>query len=91
MQEVSEALTIPVVVDDFLKKWRKDNNTEEAIYSSYHYDAMIAFAEHYHQSKVNSEVKEICRNLARICTPSEFIVGIDDRFEEWWKVNFNAR
>ena len=38
-----------------------------------------------------SEVKEICRNLARICTPSEFIVGIDDRFEEWWKVNFNAR
>jgi len=38
-----------------------------------------------------SEVKEICRNLARICTPSEFIEGIDDRFEQWWKVNFNAR
>ena len=38
-----------------------------------------------------SEVKEICRNLARICTPSKFIEGIDDRFEQWWKVNFNAR
>jgi hypothetical protein len=38
-----------------------------------------------------SEVKEICKNFARICTPSEFIEGIDDRVEEWWKVNFNAR
>lgn len=37
-----------------------------------------------------SEVKEICRNLARICTTSKLIVGINDRFEEWWNVNFNA-
>jgi hypothetical protein len=42
------------LLDEFLKKWIKENNTEQAVYSSYHYDAMIAFAKHYHQIKVNN-------------------------------------
>lgn len=44
------------LLDEFLKTWKKENNTEEAVYSAYHYDAMIAFAKYYHQSKVNNGV-----------------------------------
>lgn len=35
------------LVDDFVKKWREKNNTEDAVYAAYHYDAMIAFAEYF--------------------------------------------
>lgn len=35
------------LVDDFVKEWRVENNTEDAVYSAYHYDAMIAFAEYF--------------------------------------------
>ena len=35
------------LVDDFVKQWRKENNTEDAVYAAYHYDAMVAFAEYY--------------------------------------------
>ena len=35
------------LVDDFVKQWRKKNNTEDAVYSAYHYDAMIVFAEYF--------------------------------------------
>ena len=35
------------LVDDFVKQWREKNNTEDAVYSAYHYDAMIAFAEYF--------------------------------------------
>ena len=31
-------------VEEFIKKWCKENNTEEAVYSSYHLDAMLEFA-----------------------------------------------
>jgi hypothetical protein len=44
------------LIDDFVSGWRKQNNNDAAVYSSYHYDAMIAFAEVYHQSKVNNVV-----------------------------------
>lgn len=54
------------LLDEFLKTWKKENNTEEAVYSAYHYDAMIAFAKYYHQSKVNNGVLDdviSCKNL----------------------------
>ena len=35
------------LVDDFVKQWREKNNTEDAVYSAYHYDAMVAFAEYF--------------------------------------------
>ena len=35
------------LVDDFVKEWREKNNTEDAVYAAYHYDAMIAFAEYF--------------------------------------------
>ena len=35
------------LVDNFVKQWRVKNNTEDAVYSAYHYDAMIAFAEYF--------------------------------------------
>ena len=35
------------LVDDFVKEWREKNNTKDAVYSAYHYDAMIAFAEYF--------------------------------------------
>lgn len=34
------------LIDGFIEQWRTENNTPEATYSSYHYDAMIAFVEH---------------------------------------------
>jgi ABC-type branched-subunit amino acid transport system substrate-binding protein len=37
------------LVDDFVKEWRVKNNTEDAVYSAYHYDAMVAFAEYYNE------------------------------------------
>lgn len=37
------------LVDDFVKQWREKNNTEDAVYSAYHYDSMIAFAEYYNK------------------------------------------
>ena len=46
------------LIDDFVAGWRKQNNNDAAVYSSYHYDAMIAFAEVYHQRKVNNIVSD---------------------------------
>ena len=40
------------MIDDFLKNWIIENNIRNTFYAPYHYDAMIAFAKHYHQSKV---------------------------------------
>ena len=37
------------LVDNFVKQWREKNNTEDAVYSAYHYDAMIAFAEYFNE------------------------------------------
>ena len=37
------------LVDDFVKEWREKNNTEDAVYSAYHYDAMVAFAEYFNE------------------------------------------
>ena len=37
------------LVDNFVKEWRVKNNTEDAVYSAYHYDVMIAFAEYYNE------------------------------------------
>jgi len=36
------------------------------------------------------EVKEIARQFTRIATPSKFINGIDERFEQVWKLNFGG-
>jgi hypothetical protein len=38
-----------ILVDDFVKEWTVKNNTEDAVYSAYHYDAMIAFAEYFNE------------------------------------------
>ena len=32
------------LLEEFIKDWRLKNNSKDAIYSSYHYDAMIEFA-----------------------------------------------
>lgn len=37
------------LVDDFVKEWRVKSNTRDAVYSAYHYDAMVAFAEYYNE------------------------------------------
>jgi hypothetical protein len=36
------------------------------------------------------EVKEIARAFTRAATPSEFIRGIDERFDKLWKLNFGS-
>ena len=38
-------------VEEFLIKWRKENNTELAVYSSYHIDAMEAYAIEYNKTQ----------------------------------------
>ena len=40
------------LLEEFIKEWRLNNNTKDAIYSSYHYDAMIEFAKHYHTQQL---------------------------------------
>jgi len=40
------------LLEEFIKDWRLKNNTKDAIYSSYHYDAMIEFAKQYHQEQL---------------------------------------
>ena len=47
------------LVDDFVKQWRKENNTEEAVYAAYHYDAMVAFAEHCRTYNPQSKTNEL--------------------------------
>ena len=39
------------LLEEFIEDWRLENNTKDAIYSSYHYDAMTAFAKHYHSQR----------------------------------------
>ena len=40
------------LLEEFIKDWRLKNNSKDAIYSSYHYDAMIKFAKHYHSQQL---------------------------------------
>ena len=40
------------LLEEFIKDWRLKNNSKDAIYSSYHYDAMIEFAKHYHSQQL---------------------------------------
>ena len=47
-QEQKE-IKVEFLVDDFVKEWREKTNTEDAVYSAYHYDAMIAFAEYFNE------------------------------------------
>lgn len=47
------------LVDNFVKQWREKNNTEDAVYSAYHYDAMIAFAEYFKEISKSEQVKEM--------------------------------
>ena len=39
-------------LDKFLKQWKKENNTNDAVYSSYHIDAMEGYAEYHYKTKV---------------------------------------
>jgi len=40
------------LLEEFIEDWRLKNNTKDAVYSSYHYDAMIEFAKHYHSEQL---------------------------------------
>tara|TARA_R110000868_G_scaffold409280_1_gene694487 strand:- start:674 stop:970 length:297 start_codon:yes stop_codon:yes gene_type:complete len=40
------------LLEEFIKEWRLKNNTKDAVYSSYHYDAMTEFAKHYHTQQL---------------------------------------
>ena len=40
------------LLEEFIKDWRLKNNTKDAVYSSYHYDAMTEFAKHYHAEQL---------------------------------------
>ena len=56
------------LLEEFIKEWRLKNNTKDAIYSSYHYDAMIEFAKHYHTQQLIlsgvSQQRELLENFA---------------------------
>ena len=57
-----------MTAEEFLIKWRKENNTPLAIYSSYHIDAMEA----YHKAKVEAisdeEIKDYADSMDRLYT-----------------------
>lgn len=63
--------------------------------SEYQNGKMNGFVDGYNQALQSNaggfsleEVKEIARKFTRAATPSKFIVGIDERFEQVWNLNF---
>jgi len=52
-QNINTEIKAEDLIDNFISKWRKERNTEDAIYAAYHYDAMVAFAEMYYNLKSN--------------------------------------
>lgn len=54
-------------VEEFLKEWKKENNTDEAVYSDYHIDAIEAYAKFIlgealsHQTNVSGKDENVRR------------------------------
>lgn len=63
------------MIDDFLKNWIIENNIRNTFYAPYHYEAMEAFAKHYHQSKVNNGVLD---DVISIKDVLKFMVWLDE-------------
>jgi len=58
------------LLEEFIKDWRLKNNSKDAIYSSYHYDAMIEFAKQYHAKQLTlTDVVEQSEQL--VCDKKE--------------------
>ena len=66
------------LLDDFIKEWRKENNTEDAVYSAYHYDAMIAFAKLYAQQQVKNTV-----DLGSVSQQRELLLAFAKHQRDW--------
>ena len=54
-------------LDKFIEQWRKETNTEGAVYSHYHYDAMEAYA----KAQVIIELERTLNSLSSDWTYSE--------------------
>lgn len=50
-------------VEEFLKDWRKNNNTEDAVYASYHIDAMEAYAENLCNQRIDKALNNVAELL----------------------------
>ena len=61
------------LLEEFIKDWRLKNNSKDAIYSSYHYDAMIEFAKHYHSQQLI---------LSGVSQQRELLIAFQENFYE---------
>lgn len=74
-----------MTADEFLIKWRKENNTPLAVYSSYHIDAMEAYHKHKVESISDKDIEHGCRENSR---EDFFKYGSSAKFTkgaEWFK------
>ena len=68
----------------------KPSEDSEMITAKWATILMTDFAEQENKELRETAIKEfkiIAQRLARVCTPSEFIDGIDERFDKWWELN----
>lgn len=73
----TESKTAYDLVEDFVAAWRKERNTEDAVYAAYHYDAMVAFAEMYQDYKSKEQNQNMEQNtfMDRLIEEREQIQG----------------
>ena len=80
------------LLEEFIKDWRLKNNSKDAIYSSYHYDAMIEFAKHYHSQQLIlsgvSKQRELLKVLIDTDTDVDLISGHKCRLLKYTEERF---
>ena len=65
-------------LDKFMKKWKKDNNIEGAIFTSYHYDAM----EEYAREKIKEFILFYNNRQSKVNT-----IALKDEMESFYDEN----
>tara|TARA_R110000822_G_scaffold79597_1_gene190265 strand:+ start:25 stop:270 length:246 start_codon:yes stop_codon:yes gene_type:complete len=71
----AKTIIIMKTIEQFLKEHKENNNTEDAVYSSYHYDAM----EQYANERVIEELENIAKEIYKA---KEIGVPIANRIKE---------
>jgi len=75
------------LLEEFIKDWRLKNNSKDAIYSSYHYDAMIEFAKHYHSQQLIlsgvSQQRELLLDFLKEQEYCGLVEILEDNFEHY--------
>jgi hypothetical protein len=69
----------------WIRHWYENNDPDDTIKMLYDFSA-----HQFKQSPSDAQiikVKELCKNIGRICTPSEYVTGFEKRFDSFWEIN----